>query len=384
MWQLWNYVEAAAPPDKRILRINLDETSVCLHQQSPRGTLCVSRKVANGLSRNVPRAHRRCYFSVVAIICDDVDVQRVLPQFLIGSCSTLKQGDVKELRSVVSPNLRIVRQKSAWNDQRLMVEILRDVRACLAPFMGAFQPVFTWDAARQHTTPLVFSTARRCGMWPLTIPSKLTWLLQPLDTHAFAGFKRKLSELDQSQCTELLGCEVGVRALVRRVSIVVNSEILESSWARAFDSNGLGHLQSRVSDRVRSVLNVVEPFEISAERPGLGQVALCYPKNFRLTEGFVFGNGGAAASAQKPLRRLAKLRSRACVKHRPVEKLGRTRSETRALRAVAGCVSSWMRVTTLWLCYLSQGLNTHWLLDSNCLIDAAAQRAAGWSDWQTL
>ena len=340
LWQLWNYIEATAPRGKRVLKLNLDETSICLHQRTPRGTLCVSRKVARGLARNVPRAHRRCYLSFVAIICDDAEVQRALPQFLIGNCSTFKRGDVAELRAAVSPNLRIVRQKSAWNDQRLMVDILRDVRACLAPFMGAFQPVFTWDAARQHTTPLVFSAARRCGMWPLTIPSKLTWLLQPLDTHAFASFKRKLSELDRPPCAGPLDCGTGVRALVRRVSSAVHTQILEPPWARAFDSNGLGGLQARVSDRVRTALGVAGPFEIGAERPSLEQVALCYPRNFRLTQEFVFGHVGSAVSLQRPLRRLAPLRPRAFVKLRGVEELGRTRSETRKLRAAAGCASS--------------------------------------------
>ena len=356
-------METAVPPGKRVLKLNLDETSICLHQQAPRGTLCVSRKVAKGLSRDVPRAHRRCYLSFVAVICDDIEVQRVLPQFLIGNCSTFKRRDVDALQGIVSPNLRLVRQKSAWNDQRLMVEILRDVRACLAPFMGAFQPIFAWDAARQHTTPLVFSAARRCGMWPLTIPSKMTWLLQPLDTHTFATFKRKLSDLDRSPCTECLGGEVGVCALVRRVSFVVDMEILESSWARAFDSNGLGHLQSRVSERVRNALGVVGPIEICAERPSLEQVALCYPKKSSLTQEFVFGNGNVAARVAKPLRRLPPLRTRAFATHGPAEKLGRTRSETLALRATARCAPSWACVAQWPLSVLSQGLNVCWLLE---------------------
>ena len=372
-------MEAAVPLGKRVLKLNLDETSICLHQPAPRGTLCVSKKVAKGLSRDVPRAHRRCYLSFVAIICDDMEVQRALPQFLIGNFSTFRLRDMVALRRDVSPNLRLVRQKSAWNNQRLMVEILREVRACLAPFMGAFQPVFTWDAAQQHTTPLVFSTARRCGMWPLTIPSKLTWLLQPLDTHAFANFKRKLSELDRQPCAECLGGEVGVRALARRVSFAVSAQILEPSWARAFDSNGLGHLQSHVSGRVRNALKIVGPIEICAGRPSLEQVALCYPKKFRLTHDFVFGNVNGAVNVVKPLRRLAPLRARAFAERGPVEELGRTRSETRALRATVRCAPHRACAAQWVLRSWSQGLNALRLLDASCFVETAAQHAAGWS-----
>ena len=105
----------------------------------------------------------------------------------------------------------------------------------------------------------MFSTACRCGTWPFAIPSKLTWLLQPLGAHGFAGFKRKLSELDRQRVAGCLDDETGVRALVRRVSFVVDTHILETSWAHAFDGNGLGHLQSLVSARVRTALDVFGP-----------------------------------------------------------------------------------------------------------------------------
>jgi len=43
-WQWYNYVTSRAPPGKEILRLSLDEASVCLFQDSGRGNVFVSRK----------------------------------------------------------------------------------------------------------------------------------------------------------------------------------------------------------------------------------------------------------------------------------------------------------------------------------------------------
>ena len=44
MWQWYNYAESQVPAGKQTLRINLDETSVCLFQGDAKGTVFFSKK----------------------------------------------------------------------------------------------------------------------------------------------------------------------------------------------------------------------------------------------------------------------------------------------------------------------------------------------------
>ena len=115
------------PAGKRVLRINLDETAICVDQPAPRGHICVSRKKARQLSRHVLKSARRRYITYVCLICDDEAVQAQLPQFLIGNESTLRQRDMIRIQEAFPRNVRLIRRKSAWNDQRVMVRILREV-----------------------------------------------------------------------------------------------------------------------------------------------------------------------------------------------------------------------------------------------------------------
>ena len=43
-WQLYNYLLTSIPAGKRVLRINLDETSICLFQGRVKGNVFVSKR----------------------------------------------------------------------------------------------------------------------------------------------------------------------------------------------------------------------------------------------------------------------------------------------------------------------------------------------------
>ena len=54
--------------------------------------------------------------------------------------------------------------------------------------------VLIMDSASQHTNRSVLMHASRLGLHVILVPSGLTWLLQPLDSHVFAHLKRVLAD----------------------------------------------------------------------------------------------------------------------------------------------------------------------------------------------
>ena len=89
MWQWYNACAARVPDGKAALRINMDETSVCLWQGGGKGTvICRKRRAPDGPepAERVSRAKRRACLTHVAFICDRPELQPILPQVLVGKC----------------------------------------------------------------------------------------------------------------------------------------------------------------------------------------------------------------------------------------------------------------------------------------------------------
>ena len=192
VWKWYNYVSGAVPPNKQVLRLNLDETSVCLFQGNGKGNIFVTKK--RKLIQHASRRQRRRCLTHVAVICDQSEIQPLLPQIIIGNRSTLPLRRMRALRAQCSANVVLVRQKSAWNNNALCAGILNRIALALAPFVHKFQPVLLMDACKIHFSRRVLQICVRNAMWVVIIPPLETWLLQPLDTGCFALYKAYLQD----------------------------------------------------------------------------------------------------------------------------------------------------------------------------------------------
>ena len=59
-------------------------------------------------------------------------------------------------------------------------------------YFDVYQVVLLSDVARSHLRRSISLLARRYEMPLLYVPARLTWLLQPADTHVFAKLKQAL------------------------------------------------------------------------------------------------------------------------------------------------------------------------------------------------
>ena len=259
MWQWWNYFSGQVAPGKVALRINLDETAVCLHQGRRRGVIFLKRMPRV----RVPLSRRRTYLTYVALVCDAPEAQRVLPQVIVGNFHTLPAAKMGALRAALPCNVTLIRQRSAWNDNVLCSSIIRMIAAALAPFAGVYQPIIFLDAARCHLKWNVFAACARVGIWPIVVPAKMTWLLQPLDTHVFASFKRHLqAAVLRARCAAAVEGDV-LEQLLAALCEAVDAVLSNGSWAHAFASNGFGVGQAGLSARVLEALCAETSPEIS-------------------------------------------------------------------------------------------------------------------------
>ena len=269
------------PAGKVPLRINLDETSICLYQGEGKGTIIADKKRSRPM-QNVSRGKRRCCLTHVAFLCDRPDVQPLLPQVLIGNEATFLVGLLPTLNLERPPSVRLLRQKSAWNCGETCARIIRMLGATLAPYTDAVQPILLLDAVRIHTTPQVLAACNAMKIWPVLVPAKLTWLLQPLDTDAFLPFKRRLRAAYQDACARSADGTLTTRQFLPCVYDAVNGVLSGRCWETTFEQNGFGSNQTNISPYVMRQLQIDAPPSILAVRPTLPQLVCCFPKRTKV------------------------------------------------------------------------------------------------------
>ena len=190
MWQWFHFLLSQVPPGRPVLRLNLDETSVrCWYEprldpRRPKGQ--VPRA---GIARQASRGQLRRAFSHIGIICDDASLQPHLPQVLLVNERTVTAEQHRRWTPLPGYNAKLWRGKSAWINNKVFANIIRELGMVLRARVGDRQAILLLDAHVCHFSKGTLAACRDYDIWPVIIPARMTSLLQPLDTHVFSRFK---------------------------------------------------------------------------------------------------------------------------------------------------------------------------------------------------
>ena len=311
----------------------MDESSLCLHQANRRGIIAISKKaLREDAVQRVSLSRRRKCFTLVAFICDQPAIQLLLPQVLIVSAATCAEKVWREIQSTGWDNMIIVRQKSAWNNERLCAVIIRRLGSILAKFTLQYRPFLFMDSVRFHTSPQVLTACKAMMITPIIIPPLLTWLLQPLDTGAFSLFKHILRELYQGARAQSETDDIDLQNFMACISQAIAGGLNARNWGAEFDRCGFGQQQRYVRASAWRKFDIGQ-CEAPTWPPSYEQIRLCLPRktqanltNLWRMVGEDFGMGNVCTRAiAAPSIGLAS--GRITVR----SEIGRTRSQTRAL-----------------------------------------------------
>ena len=228
----------------------------------------------------------------IAMVCDRPDVQPVLPQVVIGNEATFKAGDLDTLRAACPGNVHLLRQKSAWNNIEVCKQVIHLLGAALRkrshpPLVRRWQAVLLMDACRLHLHRSVIAACLSEGIWPIIVPAKLTWLLQPLDTHAFKAYKEYLRAAYQRARLLTAAGDLTMAQFVAALCDTIRHVLQGRRWAAAFDHNGFGQMQALVSHTVLQRLQAPEPLAVPVAMPALRELQVCFPKRAAVPVGLL-------------------------------------------------------------------------------------------------
>ena len=222
--------------------INMDETSIAGAYASKLGTVVSSARWQNvnmgALAEPISLRDTHLHITYCAFVSSNLEMQRVLPQILVVNRKkwTARMSDYAD--AALPDNVMVWPEETGWVTQALFKDILDVLCDSLRPHQARFQFMFVVDAARSHMSLRIASRARARGVTMLIVPSKLTWMLQPLDVHFFANFKnllvKKLTVARARSRNGVLQPEVWLRQVFDSIAWLQQQDA-----SVEFDRNGL-------------------------------------------------------------------------------------------------------------------------------------------------
>ena len=236
------------------------------------------KRSAAGLVRNASRGDIRLNFTFVAVLCDDEEVQKRLPQFIVLSDTVLSSTLHAELLAALPSNIVLWRCKSSWMNAGLVEQMLRELGKVKRSLGQEYAFVVHADAFRAHMTPKVWRTAALHGLLYFLIPSKLTWVLQVCDAHLFAYLKHKLKEACQRHNVISAAGKPDLASVVKNLCEVWNGAVLSKGWKKAFRDLGMIEQQTHLSARVLAKLELSSTPAVCRSMPTLEDLQLVWPR----------------------------------------------------------------------------------------------------------
>ena len=283
-WQWNNFLESRAPWNKKIVHINLDETSCRLCGETNKGAVAIgqngSRKDALQGEHRASLSARRAAVTLVAIVCDDTEIQKELPQVVIGSDKVVLQTVSHTLNADPVGRVYCLRQKTAWLDSSRMSTIIKLLGKSLEKFRSTHYFILNMDACPIHCTKEV---ARACNMARLhlcLVPANMTAVMQVCDTHVFSQLKAFIRQGMEKLRLDSVTGEATTLHVMQLLAEAVEQVVRNKDWKIAFVESGFRDKQRGLGRTLRQKLQLAEAPQVSSDLPSLSQLQLIFPTRY--------------------------------------------------------------------------------------------------------
>ena len=268
----------------------MDETSLAYNYGRGKGFMVSKRALPSGKTHRkeaLSSSDAKARISFLGFVTHDPAVQPQLPQILIGNERRFTKKLLKELAAHTPPGYYLWREKSSWNTHALMRKAICILAKHLKDYVATHQLILVLDVAGCHLHHTICSLAKQKGILLLYIPGKLTWLLQPADTHVFCRLKRRLRQLWLDLAVRSAPGEVSHAEWLAEVFKLVKKLFNGIPWRSAFESNGLLD-NSTIGTRILTELGWAQPNMLPSSIPSAEQLKVILPQRSKMAHATMF------------------------------------------------------------------------------------------------
>lgn len=219
--------------------------------------------------------------SFLAFLTPDSSIQPKLPQVVLSNKKTITMGMLPHLVAGKPGNFHIWREDSSWNNHKMFRKLLSLLMQCLEEYLATHQVILVVDVAKCHFHSTIFAYANKLGLRLLYIPAKLTWLLQPADTHCFSRLKAKLRRRWLELIVESETGRVSTTQWLLAFFEVAKTVLCGTKWLPAFKAVGLVD-QNILSARILGHLGLQSPPVLPDTALTVDQLKSIFPRRCRV------------------------------------------------------------------------------------------------------
>ena len=177
--------------DREVVVVNEDETMLGAVQLAKAGMTDCGSSAARSTVAAPSREAALPRTSLIASICSDPEVQKCLPQIRL---PRTKNGQVPSKPTLdnyaAAGTSQITWHGSAgFASGRILLWYLSRVAKAVRAARPGAAILLVWDCCPVHICQNVLAAAKRLRIGVVIVPGRMTWALQPLDTHVFAVLK---------------------------------------------------------------------------------------------------------------------------------------------------------------------------------------------------
>ncbi len=236
--------------------INMDETCVSTIREWTNALVLAGDRAsgAHWVQKRPPLASPRT--SLLAVVCNNAELQKRLPQVWLPR--TPKGRTV--LTRTRAKYFSVRRPQEIWMGSQgvvagvLMRRWLTRLHGVVRAWNPAVRIVLAIDVCRAHTSKDVVVHARRLGFEVLFVPAKMTWLMQPLDTHVFSLLKRQIRDGLLRRSLASASGRLSAREAIAVKAAAIDEILVHRDWSGIFGRLGMDgcvdHLRPAVGELV--------------------------------------------------------------------------------------------------------------------------------------
>lgn len=255
-------------PASKLVVVNMDETMLGSIKEMKVGVVDARPDRHDGRACLPARAGGLPRTSLAASVCSDNAVQQVLPQIRLPSSKHGRCPSKRALDTYADAGVPVItwHGSAGWVTAQILQWYLLKLAAAVRSVRPDAAILLVWDCCPVHLSARVLQTARRCRINIVFVPGRMTWALQPLDTHVFAVLKQTIRKKEfaakaETRCNRL---PCGLR--VRLHGAAIREVLVQRSWATVMQRAGL--VSSGVALRA-SVTKLVGSQQVSAAFPSV-------------------------------------------------------------------------------------------------------------------
>jgi len=219
--------------------VNMDETF--LHSVKSAKLGVRRRSDMTGDAVPAPRERVLPRTSLMASVASDADVQAVLPQVRLprGPPDRAPSRRLVQAHGASGQPVITLHGSGGWVTSSVMKWYIALVARTVLRVRPGHRVVLVLDCCPVHLSRETLQAAAARNVDLVFIPARLTWLLQPLDTHVFAVLKRALRQADFEAKVDLGKASLTPLERVQMQGETIRRVLVERPWATTVQRTGL-------------------------------------------------------------------------------------------------------------------------------------------------